>query len=127
MGETDLYTDWIGSIGWFLYTYYYAVCTNTSLVDGSTLITFPSVKQGLLMTLDAETYLCRNFMCEAYSQGKGSIRQAVCGDGLSQKILNYHRLKVGRGFAVSKDEGYHAWIMNIVVYADSKFQELHVH
>ena len=84
------------------------MCTNTSLVDGSKLITFPSVKQGLLMMLNAETYLCRRFMSEADGQGKGSIWQAVCGDGLSQKILNYHCLEVRRGFAVSRDEGYHA-------------------
>ena len=46
-------------------------------------------------------------MSEADGQGEGSIWQTVCGDELSEKILNYHRLEVRRGFAVSRDEGYH--------------------
>ena len=79
MSKTGLYTGWIVSIGWFLYTYYYAVCTNTSLVDGSTLITFPSVKQGLLRTLDAETYLCRNLCVRHIVKARGQFGRQFVG------------------------------------------------
>ena len=87
MGETGLYTGWIGSIGWFLYTYYYAVCTNTSLVDGSTLITFPSVKQGLLRTLDAETYLCRNLCVRHIVKARGQFGRQFVGTDWARRSL----------------------------------------